>query len=102
MVAFSITALGFAITLGRRLAHRLGGWNASLIAGLAFVLVIGIVQTLLPDVNEVPADFPAVVLWQFRIASLGIQIVLWGTMGLLFGYLTERSLNQGKTPVIRH
>ncbi|HVI53406.1 MAG TPA: CbtA family protein [Candidatus Sulfotelmatobacter sp.] len=96
MVAFSIVAMGFAVTLGRRLAPRFGGWNASLIAGLAFVVVIGIVQAFLPDINEVPAEFPAVVLWQFRVASLGIQAVLWGTMGLLFGFLTERSLAHGQ------
>ena len=31
-------------------------------------------------------------LWRFRLASLGIQAVLWTTLGLGFGTLTERSL----------
>ncbi len=92
MVAFSIAALAFAVTLGHRLAARFGGWNATLLAGAAFIIVIAAAQALLPDINEVPAEFPAVVLWQFRVASLGIQLVLWGTLGLLFGFLTERSL----------
>ena len=41
-------------------------------------------------VNEVPAGFPAVALWDFRIASLGIQTVLWGSIGVLFGYVGPR------------
>jgi hypothetical protein len=31
------------------------------------------------------------VLWRFRVAALGIQVVLWTTIGLLFGVLAERS-----------
>ena len=38
-----------------------------------------------------PADFPADVLWRFRLASLGLQVVLWSTIGLVFGVLAERS-----------
>ncbi len=106
MVAFSIAALAFAVTLGRRLSARFGGWNATLIAGAAFLVVVAVVQTVLPDINEVPADFPAVVLWRFRVASLGTQVVLWGTLGLLFGFLTERSLSNqqtsAKAALVRH
>jgi predicted cobalt transporter CbtA len=29
-------------------------------------------------------------MWRFRIASLEIQAVMWTTLGLLFGWLTER------------
>jgi predicted cobalt transporter CbtA len=31
------------------------------------------------------------VLWQFRIASLGAQLIMWATIGLVFGALTERA-----------
>ena len=59
-----------------------------------------------PAVNEVPGDIAAVVLWRFRLASLGTQAVLWATLGLLFGALTERSLaaaqqRSGRVPVTR-
>jgi len=40
----------------------------------------------------VAGGFPATLLWRFRLASLGTQAVLWTTLGLLFGVLTERSL----------
>jgi hypothetical protein len=41
-------------------------------------------------IDEVPAGFPADVLWNFRLAAWGIQVVLWASIGLLFGWLTER------------
>ncbi|HEV2678327.1 MAG TPA: CbtA family protein [Aliidongia sp.] len=91
MISISIASMVAAINLGLRLKARLGGWNASLAAAAAFVLVIALVQSLLPDISEVPEDFPAIVLWRFREASLAIHIVLWGGIGLGFGWLTERS-----------
>ena len=92
MVAYSIAALAFVVSIGRHLAARLGSWNGWLVAGGAFIVIVAIGQSLLPDINEVPADFPAVVLWRFRVASLGTQVILWGVIGLLFGVLAERSL----------
>jgi predicted cobalt transporter CbtA len=92
MIAASIAAMVGAVKLGLGLTRRLGGWNATLTAAAAFIVVIAVVQLLLPDVNEVPEDFPAVVLWRFREASLGIQIILWAGIGLGFGWLTERSV----------
>jgi hypothetical protein len=58
-----------------------------------FVLVIGLAYVFLPVVNEVPKDFPATLLWRFRLSALAIQSVLWGGFGLLFGELAERLLN---------
>ena len=52
---------------------------------------------VLPTVNEVPDQFPAAVLWKFRIASLGAQVIMWTTLGLLFGALTQRALTMGRT-----
>ncbi|WP_213991785.1 CbtA family protein [Sodalis sp. dw_96] len=92
MIVLSIAGLVLAIKLGRGLAARHGAWSASLLAGLFYIVVMGIVQSVLPAINEVPADFPAVVLWQFRVASLGIQLILWCVLGLAFGIMTERSL----------
>jgi predicted cobalt transporter CbtA len=91
MLVISVAALVLAVVLARRLLVRYGGWNATLIAGAAFIVVIEIVQYVLPEFNEVPEQFSAVVLWRFRVAALGIQVVLWTTIGLLFGVLAERS-----------
>jgi hypothetical protein len=106
MIVISVAVAVAVIYLGRRLAPRFGNWNASLLAAAAFIALVTIAYLALPAVNEVPGDFPAVVLWRFRIASLGTQAVLWATLGLLFGALTERSLataerRSGQVPVTR-
>jgi predicted cobalt transporter CbtA len=92
MILISVTALGLAIVMAPGLAARFGNWNGALLAGAVFIAIIGVAQILLPDINEVPDQFPAVVLWRFRIASLGIQLIMWATFGLLFGVLAERVL----------
>lgn len=43
------------------------------------------------SINEVPAAFPSVVLWKFRVAAIGMQVIMWTTIGLLFGAWVERS-----------
>jgi predicted cobalt transporter CbtA len=94
MLLFGVLAAVGAVLLARSLVHRLGTWDAVLVAIGAFVAVVAVVALVLPAVNEVPSDFPATVLWRFRIASLGTQLVVWTTFGLLFGALTERSLRR--------
>jgi hypothetical protein len=93
MILISIAAGIAAVVIGRQLAARYSGWNAALIAAASFIGIVMVAALLLPDINEVPDQFPAVVLWRFRIASLGIQLVLWTTVGLLFGALAERVLS---------
>ena len=90
MIAVSLAAVVGAWMLRNRLTSRLGGWNASLIAVAAYVAAVVTVGLALPSVNEVPDGFPAVVLWQFRLASLGAQVIMWATIGLGFGALMER------------
>ncbi len=92
MLIISVAALIFAVTFARRLWLRYGSWNATLIAGAAFICIIATAQFLLPDINEVPDQFSAVVLWRFRMASLGMHLVLWTAIGLVFGLLSERSI----------
>ncbi len=91
MIAISLAAMIAAWTLRGRLAAQYGGWNAAITATAAYVAVVVIVALALPTVNEVPEGFPAVVLWQFRMASLGAQAIMWATIGLAFGALTERA-----------
>jgi hypothetical protein len=87
MMAISIAATLGALFLRRRLLPRFGAWSGSVIAVVAYLVVISAVFFVLPGINEVPSNFPAVTLWDFRLASLGIQTVLWGSIGVMFGYL---------------
>ena len=91
MIAISLAAMIAAWVLRNRLLPRYGGWNAALIAVAAYLVVIVIVGLALPGVDEVPEGFPAVVLWQFRMASLGAQAIMWTIIGLGFGALMERA-----------
>ncbi|MFG2797899.1 CbtA family protein [Streptomyces pseudovenezuelae] len=92
MVLSVLLAVGATI-LGKRLTPQLGTWWATVVAVAAFALVIGLAYEFLPVINEVPGDFPATVLWRFRLSALAIQITLWTGFGLAFGELAERVLN---------
>jgi predicted cobalt transporter CbtA len=92
MILISLAAMIAAGMLRNRLRRGFGAWNATLIAGATYLVVMAVVAFALPAVNEVPEDFPATVLWQFRIASLGGQVIMWTTLGLLFGVAAERLL----------
>ncbi|WDD94216.1 CbtA family protein [Burkholderia sp. FERM BP-3421] len=96
MIAISIVTLVFSLKVRGRLSARLGAWNASLAAGLVFVAIIAAVQHALPAINEVPDAFPATVLWQFRVAAIGMQVIMWTTIGLVFGALAERGVPAGR------
>jgi hypothetical protein len=91
MVVISITAMVAAINLARGLWHRIDHWHAVLAAAAVYLAVVIIANIVLPTINEVPEQFPAVLLWQFRLSSLGIQGILWTTLGLGFGELTHWS-----------
>jgi hypothetical protein len=89
MIGISLISAGFAAWLCRRLVPRYGHWNAGLAAILCFLALVVGGQLLLPSINEVPPSFPAATLWQFRIVSLGIHLILWSVIGVLFGALSQ-------------
>jgi len=92
MLLVSVALMVAAFALARHYWARLGAWNAAIVGGLAFLVVIAVVMLLLPDINEVPETFSATILWRFRVASLGMQAIIWGVQGLTFGFLAERLL----------
>lgn len=97
MILISLAAMIAAGMLRNRLVPRFGVWNSALIAAGGYILVMAGVAFALPNVDEVPEDFPATVLWQFRIASLGGQLVMWTTLGLAFGVAAERQFAQHRS-----
>ncbi|MFD0359267.1 CbtA family protein [Streptomyces sp. NPDC127110] len=91
MILLSVLLGVGAIVLGRRLAPRLGNWNATLAAGAGFVVATGLAFLVLPDnADAVKAEFPAALLWDFRVASIAVQLVLWAVFGIVFGVLAQR------------
>ncbi|GBR10324.1 hypothetical protein AA21952_3041 [Acetobacter oeni LMG 21952] len=97
MITLSLCVMAVSILVGRRLAQRFGAWNGALCGGGLFVVLVALVQSALPDINEVPANFPAVVLWRFREAAIGMQVVLWGGLGLIFGPMASAVLISAKS-----
>ncbi|MFE3168406.1 CbtA family protein [Streptomyces sp. NPDC059224] len=93
MMVLSVLLAVAATILGKRLQPGLGTWWATMAAVAAFAVVVGLAYQFLPAINEVPRDFPATLLWRFRISALAVQLVLWGGFGLLFGELADRQLN---------
>lgn len=92
MIAISIAALFLASRVRAMTLQSLGAFNALIVGAIAYIVVIAIAQIGLPAINEVPTDFPATVLWNFRVASIGMQLILWTTLGLAFGWMAERCL----------
>ncbi len=90
MLAISIIAAVTATLVGCRLATQWGPWYAILSVIASYLLVTLTAVALLPSYSEVPADFPATVLYEFRAASLIIQLTLWATLGVALGELLHR------------
>jgi hypothetical protein len=117
MVATSIVSLIAAYFLARYLSRRWGAWNASIATIILFIVEMAVVMAIFPPVGHLHANvvqygvqatetplpllshgklvfagFPADVLFKFRLYSVLNQILLWSTMGVVFGLLAERVL----------
>ncbi len=98
MIAISLTALLLAGQVRAMTIRAWGGFNALVVSAIAFIVVVAVAQSSLPAINEVPGDFPATVLWKFRVASIGMQLILWTVIGLAFGWMAEKRLRQANAP----
>lgn len=94
MILLSLASAVIAGKLRIALARSMRAFDATLLAVGTYVVLVFLGQFLLPDVNEVPADFPASLLWKFRVASLGTQLILWATIGIAFGIAAEHLLRR--------
>ncbi|MFT4295653.1 MAG: CbtA family protein [Micropruina sp.] len=96
MLAISVLAAALALYLGRRLQPNLGGWYAGLVGVGVYLVIVLVGLGLMPRYDEVPEDFPATLLYQFRQASVVTQAVLWGVIGVVLGELTHRLAVKGR------
>lgn len=94
MVVLSVALFAGAVWLGRNLLERFGAWSATLIAAASYVMVISVVMVTLPTIDETPDDFSADVLYEFRLYSLGTQLVLWTVIAVVFGSMAHRLLGE--------
>ena len=94
---FAMVALSLLVVLGawyvaRMLRERgeVGAPVRQLAVGLGAVVAVGVLFLVLPAAPD-PGEFPAGLLWDFRLSSLGTQLVLWTGLGVIFGLLCERA-----------
>ena len=71
-------------------------WARPLAGAGTFIAVAGGLALALPGVQEVPAGFPAPLIWEFRLSSLGTQAVLWAALGIGYGIAMRAA--QGTVP----
>ena len=88
-ILLSIAGLGVSARVFRRLRPR---WSVAVaIAGsaLCFIVWSAALLLLLPARTD-DATTPTRLLWQFRVAALGGQLLFWVLFGCLFAVLLER------------
>jgi len=90
MVWISVLTVVAAVRLRRGLAERRPAHVATLLAAAAYLVVVLVAGLALPTYQEVPDTFPATTLYGFRSASVGTQLVMWTSIGLVFAATAQR------------
>ncbi|HZV73745.1 MAG TPA: CbtA family protein [Conexibacter sp.] len=93
MLACSLLAAFAAVRVRMTLARRRSAATATLLGCAVYLAVVVVAALALPGVHEVPRAFPAETLWRFREASVGMQVVLWATVGLVFAGTAQRAMS---------
>ena len=90
LIFLSLVVLAGAARLSGRLRERAWADDRRLIAvALAVFVPLGAVCAALPPFSDA-VDVPANLLWRFRIASLGGNLLLWGVLTAGFGAAAVR------------
>ena len=91
MVALSLLVVLTAWYVARTLRERGAGAPVrQLTVGLGVAVAVGVLFLALPAAPD-PGEFPSGLLWNFRLSSLGTQLVFWTGLGVVFGLLCERA-----------
>ena len=90
MIVCSLLAALAALRVRAWLAARRHPTTATVVAGVSYLAVVVAAALILPGIHEVPRSFPATTLWRFREASIGMQAVLWATIGVVFSVAAQR------------
>ncbi|GAA3660229.1 CbtA family protein [Nonomuraea antimicrobica] len=96
LILVGLAATAVAVATARRVTGD--PWARGLAAVAAFLVPVVAAWWLLPPVDEVPDGFPATLLWEFRLASIGTQLVFWTAFGVLFGWVSDRAARRTAAP----
>lgn len=86
----SVLAAVAAVLLARQVWAKNGGYAAVLGGTGAYLLVMIVAALAMPEVNEL-GDFPADILWSFRVSSLFTLATMWAVIGAVLTGLVVRS-----------
>jgi predicted cobalt transporter CbtA len=93
LIALAGLVLAGAAHLSARL--RQAGWDAArrtAAVGAAAVVALGLLLVVLPANDDpIPAAMPTTLIWRFRTASLGGNVLLWSVLIVGFGVLYSRA-----------
>jgi predicted cobalt transporter CbtA len=90
LIFLSVVVFALAARLSSHLRQR--GWTEDrrlMAVGLAIAVPLGIVLAALPPFHD-PINVPANMVWRFRIASLGGNLLLWSVLTTTFGAMAVR------------
>ncbi|WP_210649480.1 CbtA family protein [Nocardioides sp. SYSU D00065] len=89
-LAVSVAAVVLAVALARRVARQWGGVPGVLAGVAAYVVAVAVAAVAFPKVDEL-GDFPAGILWDFRVASLLTLLAMWAVIGAVLTLLVDRA-----------
>jgi Probable cobalt transporter subunit (CbtA) len=98
LVGLSLALIIGAVWVGRRLAVRIGSWNATLVGAGAYGVGMAAAMWRLPPVDQTLKGFPADDVAALRLSSLGTHLVLWGAIAAVFAPLASRLVCEWTPP----
>jgi predicted cobalt transporter CbtA len=100
-ILLGLLGIGAVLAVDRRLRGRVTEpvrVSLVVLAGVVWVVALLVLVPSSPD--QVPADVPAGLLWDFRLASLAQLAVMWLVVGVTFGLLVDSRTRRDR-PVAR-
>lgn len=94
-----VSAVGVGALVGALRRRGAAAAATAAAATAATAALLAAILLLVPDdPDTIPADVPAAVVWDFRLASLGQLAVLWTALGLASGWLLDRLVRAPAAP----
>jgi predicted cobalt transporter CbtA len=97
-ILVGVLGTGLVWAVERRLATRGLGLPARAVVttGVAVAWLVAVIALVPGPADQVPADVPPGLLWDFRVASLAQIGSMWLVLGLVFGALVESRAGSGR------
>lgn len=102
MLVISVVAMIAAFIFCRLFGEKHDCWSSVMMGTVLYGVIIALAGALLPTVDEVPKMFPADLLFNFRLTSIGINAIVWVCLGLGFGYWVEYRENERERISVIH